>query len=323
MTEPWRRARALSRVVVLFAIPSALAAAAACTTDVPRVELGPDPGPASRPSSVHGVSPCGSCVAEECRGARQACAAEASCATYLACADACPSAATGNIDPACEGACSRPRDPAGARALAAFTSCRTSGDGASCAACGPQSALYRTPLLRQVCPAPPPPQPQRNLCPEDYPEVLARCFDCSWERCCESRVACEGSSECAAFRACTQQCGNASQVFDQCGVEHPAGFEQNAPFQACMQVRCVDSCLNPGVTVDPCSRCLITRCGDEDAAFSSTSDGILLRKCVARCTAAEPGCINACNAKYPSVREESAALYLCVDERCSFECGGE
>lgn len=312
------RSFSLGLALMATALSSGLAA---CTTDDPSITLAPDPGPPARPQALHGASPCGTCVAKTCSGTRQACAAEPSCATYLACADACPSIATGDVDPTCEGACARPRDPAGARALDAFTACRTTGDGARCAACGPQKSLYRSPLLNQVCTAPPPPRPAFNICPGDFPEVIGKCFDCSWERCCQTRIACQDSADCSQYRACLGQCGDPNEVNERCGQQYPAGLEPVAPFFACMQIRCLDECSNPGTVLDPCVACVFRRCADEQATLASTNEGVQLRKCYAKCNGVST-CTDACDAKHPSAQKASIELFLCVDARCSFDCGG-
>jgi len=267
---------------------------------------------------VHGASVCGRCVATACARERGGCEAEPECAAYVACADACPSTSIGDIDPACEAACLRPTDPAGGSAEAALTACRTSGPGASCAGCGANTSPYRSPLLRQDCPVPAaPPTAPVLVCTPGTEAVVLACRRCEIERCCDARRACEDSAECTALKECTLVCAD---VEGKCYAEHDSAVALEAARRACRFVLCAAPCSTK--PVNSCSTCINTRCGDEFVSLYGTHDGLLLEECNRHCGPAfEPPCLNACVAKYPSLKQQYSDYQLCAGSRCLEVCG--
>jgi hypothetical protein len=314
------RARATAWIV-LFAVPagtSLVALAAACgASETASSPYDPDATVDRATISVHADSECGKCVTMQCAGERRGCAAEPACATYLACADACPSAPSGDIDPACEAACARPTDPAGLAALDAFTACRTRGAGTSCTTCGPASVRYRSPILQQDCklPAVVPSTPV-TVCPPSTEAIVLACRRCQYEKCCDTRTACDNSATCLELRSCTAPCAVKNR---DCYAKYDDSIlgvvGENL---ACVRVLCTEECS--GGAVNPCATCVYGKCGDENVALYGSAKGLLLDDCELDCSA-DAGCLEKCLDATPTLKQARADYRLCVAKNCLEVCG--
>lgn len=305
---------------VVVAWTSAIGASAVgCGAVEAAAPVAPDGAAFEAAAPVHGITACGLCEAEACARDRRDCAAETTCTKYLSCADACGSIDGGSIDPACEAACPRPADPAGSAAFVALSQCRTRGAGAVCEACGGGLARYRSPLLKQVCGPAPSPPPAVNVCEgeEEQRAKLEECTKCQYERCCETRAACAASASCSGLRNCVRVCPNLdAKATDQCHTDFAAGLPATAQNFACLSVRCAAACGAPNA----CARCSNTYCGDEAAALKGSADGYLFTTCTDRCVQRDKTpCLNACIAKFPSLRQALVDALLCDAKYCS-EC---
>lgn len=317
-----RAGRSVTRAI----LPSASAAVAALVVTAAACGSVEEAPPAARDGAtfetappVHGITPCGKCVADACARERRGCAAEASCTKYLSCADACPSRSGGNLDPACEAACPRPADPAGLEAHDTFSACRTRGAGKACPACDAGGVRYSSPLLNQVCGPPPSILPAPFLCDAaEDPASLVPCTRCSFERCCDSRRRCDDSASCTAIFACTLVCPEADvKLLDQCIAPNDDGVEAYAQRIACVSMRCSAECDYP-----PCTRCKAEHCADLQVALLGTHDGFLFRQCELKCAFARQidACVEACLVRYPSVRQANAEMELCEIRYCIEPC---
>jgi hypothetical protein len=314
------RARATAWIALVAAPAGAaiVALAAACgATDSDSAPYDPDAAVDRVATSVHAASACGQCVAEQCKGERRGCAAEPACAAYLTCADACPSAASGDIDPACEAACSRPSEPAGAAAFDAFTLCRTRGAGASCRACGPRSSRYRDPILQQVCTSPAPPLTAPiTFCGTLTEAVALDCRRCQYERCCETRGACDDSPKCVELRACVTDC---SSINRECFAKYDdAVVGLLGAHRVCTRVWCSARCITK--PLDACHECIHEQCGDETVALYGSGQGVLLDDCEFDCKG-DAGCSARCLSDHPSLTSARASYDLCIVKRCLESCG--
>lgn len=241
--------------------------------------------------TLYADSPCGLCVGEACASQVAACAAEPECASALECLYACPIDATGNADPACEAACPVPTSDGPAGALAALTTCRASGDGASCEACGVVPTGH--PLLNQTC---------------GEPVSADACTACEEEHCCETR--CNGP--CQGYITCMQGCGGEVSCQDGCAAAHVEGVAEFGRWLACQLPHCRDYCqsLIPG----PCLECGLVHCADEYADCFGNASCYLRFWCGFNCDS--HACYQACDAKYPEANALMGAWLLCVGDNC-------
>jgi hypothetical protein len=87
-------------------------------------------------TSAFGESACGLCIFASCDTEVTNCKANAACAPYLNCIDACETSASGAVDQTCAGRCLNASAGGSSSTISAVSTCMTSGPGASCTACG-------------------------------------------------------------------------------------------------------------------------------------------------------------------------------------------
>jgi hypothetical protein len=262
----------------------------------------PGAAPPADAGPSYETSACGSCVKEACAPDVTSCGGDPECAAYLGCVYKCPNAATGDVDPACEAQCPKPTSSAGLKAMDRLGSCRSTGPGSHCPACGQVSG--GTGVLKQTC----------GKSTETPP-----CFICEDEKCCETYARCHANPACEAYKQCLLACPKGQKCEASCDEKHPGALKDWAPRMACMSVRCAEPCLN-GEPLDPCVKCATQDCADFYADLVSTPAGYLLQSCVAVCRTADEACITACKEKHPSAVTSLNTLLTCVLQKCPTTC---
>ena len=268
----------------------------------------PDAAADAATPATFGTSDCGSCVATSCNTERTACGGEPSCAAYLSCVEACPLDATGNVDESCAGAC--PAGTGDGTALeTAYTTCRQSGAGASCAACGNQPDAA-SPILNQQCSASTSSDP---------------CTKCRDEHCCDTNAACTNQPDCAALAACLIGCeggsadGGESACEDACYDAHPQGLAVLAPHSACDLLFCGAASACNLYQHPTCETCTDTKCANEYAACIGDPNCYRVSQCADLCNT-DSTCIAACESAHPSATPLLGALAQCDLAQCKAEC---
>jgi hypothetical protein len=260
-------------------------------------------------------SACGTCVAHACSSATTACGADPDCASYLTCLDGCGLGPAGDVDTACEKACPRSPSSSGAQAEQALTQCRTSGAGATCAACA-NDAGSGDPILHQMC------------APVMDPDA---CHQCSRNHCCVTDATCRASADCMAYKSCFKACGSGAwddggayvagppdggSCEEMCYQPNPNGLAAFSGWLACLSVYCADIGACGGQPQDSCAQCKNAMCGDQIAENEGTVDGFLAGGCISQCASTDVACVNACWTKYPNAKAADDALLLCVLQKC-------
>jgi hypothetical protein len=269
---------------------------AACSSTSSSNDTTPDAG------ARYETSACGSCVKESCAIDVEACGGDPECAAYLGCLYKCPNAANGDVDVACESQCPRPTSSAGLKAADKLGSCRSTGKGSFCSACGQVSG--GTGVLSQTC----------GKSTETPP-----CFICEDEKCCETYARCHANPACEAYKKCLLECPKGQKCEASCDEKHPGALKDWAPRMACLTTRCAEPCLN-GEPLDPCVKCTIDSCADHYANLASTPAGYLIQSCITVCATGDKPCIDACKAKHPSAVQPLDALLTCVVQKCPSTC---
>jgi hypothetical protein len=169
-------------------------------------------------SSGFGASACGSCVETQCASAITTCNSSAECSAYWSCVLGCGVDSSGNVDANCASACPRGSSSTGTTDEQALDQCRTTGAGASCAACGGDAgADGGNPIIHQMC----------TQVTDTTP-----CFTCEDNNCCNTYAACHADPECAAYKSCLVACenglhdGHARSVHRVCRVEVPGAIRK-------------------------------------------------------------------------------------------------
>jgi hypothetical protein len=250
-------------------------------------------------TGTFGSSACGQCVDTACQQTESSCASDSGCASYLECLRACPTEASGNVQPACASACAMPSGSS-AMLAQAYETCRTSGPGAACKACGTTiedsgtvvDAGMESSILNEQCnPA--------------MADDSSACNYCMTTQCCQVRTALYAvQSDFEAFASCALGCamdaGASMQgsCLQACTSAHPQAFAAYPPDQACQNVDCYQECPP---TPTACDVCRDTKCRDSYAACESEPDCWAILFCIgnggseASCQAAFPGGVTAEN----------------------------
>lgn len=262
-------------------------------------------------------SACGKCVAQACNTAIMACESDPDCSAYLACLDGCAVGADGDVEPTCAAACPKGTSSSGTAAEMQLTTCRTSGAGAACSACGIDSGSAGNPIVHQKC------TPMNDV---------SQCAICEDDHCCQTYAACHADPDCHAMQRCLVDCY--SGVSDDagspqggapdggscdliCAAAHPKGLVEWAPRDTCISVFCTVACENPPMPpLDPCLACIYSKCADEFADLNGTPDGYLFAACITVCPSGANPCTAACMSKYPTTMGPENALISCQQASC-------
>jgi hypothetical protein len=264
-----------------------------------------------------GSSACGQCVATACQTEIRSCNSDPDCSTYLGCVDICPSTAAGGPDPACIATCPKGSSSAGMLAEAQLDSCRLSGAGAMCPACGIDGGGQPNPIVHQTC----------TQMTDQTP-----CFTCEDNFCCNTYAACHADPDCVAMVTCLKDCENGTAddagapaggapdggTCDAiCAQAHPTGVAEWAPRETCLLANCTVQCENPPMPpLSACLACQYKSCLDEFANLNATTDGYLLGACIDACPGGANTCNEACLAQYPDEMAAVDALTTCVLANC-------
>jgi hypothetical protein len=254
-------------------------------------------------AETFGTSGCGTCVASQCGVEEAACASDPECALTLDCVRGCPVGADGDVDPSCESGCPAPATEAGATALEGWSTCRATGLGATCTACGPIDV------------------PDGGVCPA--PQSANACEACYEEQCCATDEACATNPACDAFLSCTDACdapGEAEACFDQCVLAHPTGVEAALGWAGCRVTRCNDPCpYNSNACID----CWMEHCADTQFACWAHPECYPIGLCIGDCTEAtnQQACVYQCLQGRSEVALELwNAKSPCINANCLTAC---
>src|SRR4051812_39517860 len=86
-------------------------------------------------SGAFGSGGCRSCIGDKCASAIASCQGDPGCAAWLQCLDGCGVGENGDADPSCESKC-QVSGSAATSARDGLNTCRHTGAGATCTACG-------------------------------------------------------------------------------------------------------------------------------------------------------------------------------------------
>jgi hypothetical protein len=262
----------------------------------------------STAAADYGDSACGTCVEKTaCLSEYQACGSDPGCAAYLKCLNACPLSSIGNADPSCEKACPAVSDSAGQTAQTAFLTCRTSGAGSMCTACG-QIPAPTDPDFTQQCAT------MTDTTP---------CFVCEDNHCCDTQAACLGDPACKALQACLVGCAKDLSCMDQCYTQASAtAFSEWRHRNACALYFCADIDACGTKPLDPCIKCQNLYCADPSAACAHDLQCTLLFDCETPCAPTDMACFSACEAKFPAGMSLLQAEFDCDATYCLNVCSG-
>jgi hypothetical protein len=258
---------------------------------------------------AYGTSDCGKCVeGMACLSQKNACAADPSCAAYLDCLNGCPLGPNGDADPACEKACPAVSGTAGTTAKDALSECRTSGDGASCAACG-QIPQPQNPIFHQMC--------AKSM-------ESNKCYICEDEHCCDGYQNCLADKDCQDLQMCFQACPKADfyACSYKCYQDFPKGFPRFSEKLTCIAHFCGDTDACGDAPEGSCVKCQNLHCADETAACDTDYQCALLQSCQLPCNPADKACFDACEKKYPDGVAKLKTMLDCGLNYCSIVCAG-
>jgi len=262
-----------------------------------------------------GASACAACVDKACAQQLSDCGSDAACAAWLACQRACPTDSAGNVAPSCEAGCAKPSAASSAMLAETYDSCRTSGPGASCAACGareaaaPMDAAPDIPFINEQC---------TGAMADDS----SACNYCKSTQCCQTLAALYGDqsdfeSMAMCVLACPSDAGTAGvSCLQGCFQAHPTAVGVYAPFQACVNVNCRPSCETP---VSPCDQCTDAHCRDEYALCEGDPDCFELLYCTTN-TGGATATVQDCESTFPKGLTAYDTLATCLIGNCEGSC---
>lgn len=274
----------------------------ACASD----SGGSDGSGGTASGSPFGTSSCGTCVATACQAERTACLSDPGCSGFASCLDACPTEAGGNVDAACASACPTPASSAGVAAKGALETCRTSGPGAACAACGGSAdAGDGAPALNPI------------LAPQGCsPSSKTGCQACFDESCCKLRSACLGDPSCDQLSVCVAGCSGWTCEL-ACYEAHPDAVAKYSQYYGCVSVFCPGDDQDCKTTTNTTIDCIVVdECKQEYSDCYSQAECYLITQCAMDCE--DAACFDACKNAYPSGVAAFGAMTLCWEKKCGF-----
>lgn len=261
-------------------------------------------------ATSYGTGSCGSCEATACAAERTKCAADPGCAPYLQCVDKCPADATGKPDAACVSACPTTTSKPALTAKLAWDLCRTTGAGSGCKACGGgqggAGGASTVPELSQMCGAGSSPK---------------ACVLCQEKSCCDTRTGCFGNQACGTdLYDCLVACKTDDKCKDACYQKNLDATKAWGKLEACVFAYCLTDCGQPP---DACLHCVYEdKCKTDSAACQADVDCFLIQSCLlSTCPETTQACLDGCKAKHPAGATKFDAQFVCLQQRCSVECG--
>jgi hypothetical protein len=190
-------------------------------------------------------------------------------------------------------------------------SCRKTGAGAQCAACGhvPPDLSVTDPLLTQMCS----PSTETKMCPI-----------CEDNHCCHSYDACHNDAACMTLESCVKVCANLDGgnpdlcTYDCYTSASKSALAEFSTLLTCVVFECLNECANGG---DPCTNCTIARCQESKIACGEDADCTLITECGALCATGDSTCLVQCRAMYPAGQDKYDAFTNCGLAACSTVCG--
>jgi hypothetical protein len=262
-----------------------------------------------------GESACGLCVFASCDKEVKNCKADAACAPYLDCIDACETGASGAVDQACAGRCLNASAGGSSSTISALSTCMTSGPGASCAACGGGDAGLGA-ILHEKC--------------ATDPDASNECDECFSEKCCETGNACKSDPSCIALANCESHCVNGLPDEAGASAEPPdgggyscdlwcsastnPGADKWVQFLACTDILCTGGPACGGA--NSCSVCVDQYCQNAELTITATVDGYLFGKCTLQCATGDSECLTQCANIYPDVQMAAIEFESCAMQHC-------
>lgn len=264
-----------------------------------------------------GEGGCSTCVRDACSSEVATCKADAGCASWLRCLEACPIAEGGDADPTCEATC--PVDgTVAAEGRDAIVTCRRSGAGQACAECGIGTttstgtggsgpALCTMPAaVDQTC----------QVAGTDMP-----CEACIQEECCDSYRAVFGSGPTADLAQCWLACpDDDGDCANGCYADYPDGVQGFGDYRACTEVNCEATGKCPSQHDTECLTCQRTECTCELAACHADVECHTTVECLSNCPALDTGCGKACVDAHPNGAGVFELLGVCSSQNCVDHC---
>ena len=191
-------------------------------------------------------------------------------------------------------------------------------------------------LTMSACAAPPPEQAIVACAPYPVEQILTQhctpvdvgssCDRCVSARCCDTKAACDRCGACGdGMVQCTGECGRGdpnlfSQCVDRCFRIYEVGLSTWAPHFACAFVRCArGSECGGGTDLDPCTQCIVDKCGVETSRYYGSIEGARLDQCFTRCRNTD--CVADCRYRFLAGDPLFRDWVTCWINRCTPQCG--
>jgi hypothetical protein len=254
-----------------------------------------------------GQSACGTCVKTACQNELGACSNDPGCASFVACLDACPVDTDGNVLKSCAIGCPTPSSSVGQSARAAFESCRATGAGAACPACGVDSGTVdagkpENPILAdQDC----------------APSQSTGCIKCYEEKCCKLR-SCLDDADCSALASCVAGCSAGWDCESKCYEAHPQSTVKYAEYYGCVSIFCPGSDADCTTETNQTLACIVVNeCRQQYADCYANESCYLIVQCALDCNG-ETACIEACKSAHPDGIDGWGAMIVCWEQKCGY-----
>lgn len=255
------------------------------------------------------ASTCWQCSESACGSQITTCNSEPSCAHYLECVLACPTASDGNVDASCASACAAPTDPAAKQDYDLLQACRSqAAKSCSCGASTDGGADGGNPILNQQCPT---------------STETGACAKCEDEHCCVVYQDCQADASCKDFFTCIKACSSDpswAKCNEDCVQQYPDGLNKAAPRLACLSVFCFDSDACGNAPLSSCEKCINAKCPDTFASCFADPECYLASLCVDECPTGDKPCIQDCKKKHPAGATALDEVTLCSAQQCDVEC---
>lgn len=276
----------------------------------------PTDGTSSSTAAGYGSGGCDTCDAMACADERSTCASEPDCAAYLDCVGKCAVGADGDAETSCESSCrTGVTSPSGEAALQLLDSCRRSGAGSTCTACGRSGEGGAG--GQGTCTTPDVVTTQQ--CAPDTTMGDTACETCQKEHCCDSLDQVLGTGPAGKLADCWLACDDTA-CENACFDQYPDGVAGFAGYQACISLECLGTGLCAQSPTHQCGLCQYDeRCGCEYARCITNDDCFAITRCGDAC-AGNVTCAKECQDQFPDGKPLAQAFQLCLAQRCPDDC---
>ncbi|HEX8791487.1 MAG TPA: protein kinase [Polyangiaceae bacterium] len=146
------------------------------------------------------------------------------------------------------------------------------------------------------------------------------CKECRNDNCCAAMLACDASSACGDYLACTRACTQQASCRDTCVRRFPEGHAVAAPYLGCLNTRCMADCAGQGRSAE-CSKCVLASCPDQMIRCTSDPACDAQYACETACSAHDDACKQRCRKEQSGQTQKMLDDFvLCGARYCEEAC---